>query len=319
MANTTELYPLREYELGTCFGCQRCFVCGLMGDADLCGCDQSYGPRTGHRASATKGFKYTGYTYKRGFQVDGDNKNSSAAVWYRGKSQIFGYGLDFYERVEVYLCGSCNSELSRKITKENKDKAKEQKEKTLENQPDGRRGRRGRPPKHALIVQDAPVHEEQQVLLTPPLSCDDSLISEDQSKVPDSLRFKLAIRLRDGTQLPAQWITVKDVSFTALREAIKDEVVTAHGDDNMEVNDKDLIVAYKSSTANGLGTVIKIEDDFVSFCKEYVEWGNAKKTVLINVNFVHKQSSSTTKKKNKKQVCYFIFILLFTTQYNFQI
>jgi len=122
MANTAELYSLREYELGACYGCQRCFVCGLMADADLCECDKSLGPRTGRRASATKGFKYNGFIYKRGFQVDADNKNSSAAVWYRSKSKIFGYGLDFDERVEIYLCGGCNSELTRKISKVNKDK-----------------------------------------------------------------------------------------------------------------------------------------------------------------------------------------------------
>jgi hypothetical protein len=304
-ASTDELYAAREYELGSCFGCQCCFVCGETSDAEQCLCDKSYGPRTGHRARETKGFRFTGYVYKRRFQVDEDNKSNFAAVWYRTKNTIFGYGLDFDEKVELYLCGFCNSELTRNVTKENKNKAKEQKKMvSKENLLEERKTRRGRPRKSTLAVQESVQHEEQHMLSTPPMSRDVSTASDIQTELPESLRFKLAIKLYNGTQLPAQWVTVDDISFDVLKETIKAEVISAH-DENTEVDEKDLVIAYKYSTANGLGTAIKTEEDFVSFCEEYVDCMNVKKTILINVSFTHKQSPSS--KKNRKQVCGYIF------------
>ncbi|HXF29320.1 MAG TPA: hypothetical protein VN457_05670 [Chlamydiales bacterium] len=307
-ASTEELYTAREYELGACFGCQCCFVCGKSSDAEQCSCDKSYGPRTGHRASETKGFRFTGYAYKRKFQVDGDNKNNYAAIWHRTKNTIFGYGLDFDEKVELYLCGVCNSELTRNVTKENKNKAKEQKKMVSKENPlKGMGTRRGRLRKSTLVVPESLQHEEQHVLSTPPMSRDASTVSDSQSELPDSLRFKLAIKLYNGTQLPAQWITVDDVSLDVLKEAIMAEVISAH-DENTEVDEKDLVIAYKYSTANGLGTAIKTEEDFVSFCKEYVDCLNANKNILINVSFTHTQPSGS--KRKKKQVClHFLFWL----------
>jgi hypothetical protein len=132
-------------------------------------------------------------------------------------------------------------------------------------------------------------------------------MDEDEPNLPEKLRFKLIIKLREGTQLPASWVTVSDVSFEGLAESVKQCIITAHeehGEDS-NIEDRDFSMAYKASTANGLGTTIRTNDDFLCFCEEYQEFIKNKKTVSINTVLLGNQSHVSHKRKSTKQVSAF--------------
>ena len=97
------------------------------------------------------------------------------------------------------------------------------------------------------------------------------------------------------------------MSFDVLKNTIKSNVVAAHKEycnDSIDIEDKDICMVYKSATAHGLGTTLKTMEDFVNFCKEYVEL-DTKKTMLISVTMIHEQQK---KKSNKKRVgCFVLF------------
>ena len=115
----------------------------------------------------------------------------------------------------------------------------------------------------ASIFESLPAQEPSNSSL----SRDSSFMDEDLPKLPDKLQLKLTMKLCNGTQLPASWLTVDDVSFQSLVEKVQPVVIEAHEEhgDDADIEETDFVMAYKVTTT-GLGTAIKSDEDFECFC-----------------------------------------------------
>lgn len=99
----------REYDIGTCYGCQKCLFCFKDLRNNFCACDLTKKPsRTDTFPNRTiRGRQIHNRCYKT-------YKTRVAQVnWLKECDKFFGYESDFNKNFDLTLCSACNSKHDR--------------------------------------------------------------------------------------------------------------------------------------------------------------------------------------------------------------
>ncbi|RIA93597.1 hypothetical protein C1645_735448 [Glomus cerebriforme] len=113
----------------------------------------------------------------------------------------------------------------------------------------------------------------------------------------EEFKFKLIVKKKNGSLLPAKWITIQEKDFEDFLLSLKVSVQGLLGDDS--VNNEDFNIAYKQLNSNDLGTHLKDENDFKEFINEYSDIVNHKKSIALYITM--KEITLKKRRKENKQ------------------
>jgi hypothetical protein len=114
-----------------------------------------------------------------------------------------------------------------------------------------------------------------------------------------NIKYKLIIKLADGTSLPAKNQSVTISELDEFLHAIQNNVTTLLGDEKIYANDYS--VSFRSEKGQGAGTLLIDIHDFKNFCSEYTKLVAAEKTMVIFVVMKKNESDKNEKSTNKRK------------------
>ncbi|GBB88613.1 hypothetical protein RclHR1_15190003 [Rhizophagus clarus] len=255
----------REYQIGTCYSCQKCLYCNVNLVIEYCSCNKTIKPTNSKKKeTAQVGSVRNGvYNPHRCHYI--------LAALLHSSSQLYRYNSNFSKKFNFTLCSKCNSQLTRDQNTYNK-KNEKNKDPAQENNQISTNG------KSEIITKQSDK-----------FSIDDVIPNADSF-----FRFKLVIKTPDLTK-PAKAITLekKPVDYYEFEELISQRVCEAVG---LLVR-TDYELSYKSEKGIGAGTILEEEEDFEEFIKEYSRLTNSNKVLLITAS-IQKKETAKRKKKN---------------------
>ena len=108
---------VRNYQIGTCFTCQKCLYCAKNLTFEKCLCNKDEKPAKSNRTAKVRGY--------RGLCYDA----SSCQPWLKelmnDSNFKFSYGVNLEPPLFCSLCSACNSKITREINKAEKEIKKE--------------------------------------------------------------------------------------------------------------------------------------------------------------------------------------------------
>ncbi|GES73080.1 hypothetical protein GLOIN_2v1569355 [Rhizophagus clarus] len=111
--------------------------------------------------------------------------------------------------------------------------------------------------------------------------------------VIEEFKFKLIVKKKNGSLLPAKWLTIQVKEFENFLSLLEVSVQSLLG--NRSISNKDFGIAYKQLNSNGPGTHLEDENDFKEFINEYSDITSHKKSMVIYITI----KKVTLKKKRK--------------------
>ncbi|GBB93507.1 hypothetical protein RclHR1_21840001 [Rhizophagus clarus] len=111
--------------------------------------------------------------------------------------------------------------------------------------------------------------------------------------VIEEFKFKLIVKKRNGSLLPAKWLTIQVKEFENFLSSLEVSVQSLLGD--RLISNKDFGIAYKQLNSNGPETHLKDKNDFKEFINEYSDITSHKKSMVIYITI----KEVTLKKKRK--------------------
>ncbi|GBB88279.1 hypothetical protein RclHR1_14820004 [Rhizophagus clarus] len=237
----------REYQIGTCYLCQKCLYYNANLIIENCSCDKTIKPTNG-RNKVQLGFVRNGL-------YNPSKSHCVLIALLHSSNQLYGYNSNFSKRFNFTLCSKCNSQLTRdqniykKKNEKNKDSVQEN---------------------NQILT-----NEKSEMTIKQP----DKLSKVDNmSNLDLSFHFKLVIKTPDLTK-PAKAITLenKPVNYYEFEKLILQRVCEAIG--LLICTDYEL--SYKPEKKIRTGTILEEEEDFEEFIKEYYKLTNSNKKHLI--------------------------------------
>lgn len=266
----------REYQIGTCYSCQKCLYCNANLTIENCNCNKTIKP-TNSKKKGQLGFVRNG--------VYNPNKCHCVLVaLLHSSNQLYGYESNFSKKFNFTLCSKCNSQLNRDQNTYNKNNEKN-KDLMQENN-------------HNLTSGKSEPTIKQS---------DKSSKVDDTSNSDSFFRFKLVIKTPDLTK-PAKAIALekKPVDYYEFEELILQRVCEAVG---LLVR-TDYELSYKSEKGIGTGTILEEEEDFEEFIKEYYRITNSNKVLLITATIQKKETVKRKKVFVSLNLSIYLIILL---------
>jgi hypothetical protein len=108
-----------------------------------------------------------------------------------------------------------------------------------------------------------------------------SILSTPENIAIEEFKFKLIVKKKNGSLLPAKWVTVQEKEFEVFLLSLEVSVQGLLGDNS--VNKEDFSIAYKQLNSNGPGTHLEDENDFKEFINEYSDIVNHKKSMALYI------------------------------------
>ncbi|RIA98288.1 hypothetical protein C1645_849187 [Glomus cerebriforme] len=115
----------------------------------------------------------------------------------------------------------------------------------------------------------------------------------------EEFKFKLIVKKKNGSLLPAKWITIQEKEFEDFLLSLKVSVQGLLGDDS--VNNEDFNIAYKQLNSNGLETHLEDENDFKEFINEYSDIVNHKKSMALYITMKEIMLKKRRKENEQKE------------------
>ena len=261
----------REYQIGTCYSCQKCLYCGtnLIIEENKCNCNKTIKPTNGKKKMQLEFVRHGVY--------DLGKCHSVLVALLHFSNDLYRYNSDFSKRFNFTLCAKCNSQLTRDQNTYKK------------NEKNINRCQR-------LEAKNDPMQRNNQILTNKKSKTttkeSDKLFEVDNTSNSDSsFRFKLVIKTPDLTK-PAKAITLekKPDDYYEFEDLILQRVCEAVG---LLVR-TEYALSYKPEKGIGTGTILEEEEDFEEFIKEYYRLTGSNKVLLIIVTI---QKKETVKRK----------------------
>jgi hypothetical protein len=258
----SEIYK-RNYQIGTCFICQKCLYCGESLISKECSCNKDEKPSKNNRTNEVQFYRGLCYHVKSCKPIIKEYLYNS--------NLKFGYETDFSLSFSCSLCSACNSKISRE---NNKNSKKKNNSNNSSNKDDS-----------------------SELLLN----------NFSNNNLIEVLQIRILIKKDSKTTLPFILINwpLKDLEFVDFLDKIETLVSEHIG----LVFRNDYILAYKSSSENGAGTLLDNEITFTEFLNDYRILSKQNKKVIVIVTLKQKE------KKNKRECKVSINLIL---QLNFR-
>lgn len=107
----------RNYQIGTCFICQKCLYCAKNLTFEKCLCNKDEKPTKNNRTAKVRGY--------RGLCYDASSCQSWLKELMNDSNFKFGYGVNLESSLFCSLCSACNSKVTREMSKAEKEMKKE--------------------------------------------------------------------------------------------------------------------------------------------------------------------------------------------------
>ncbi|CAG8759653.1 4744_t:CDS:1, partial [Cetraspora pellucida] len=102
-----------NYEIGACYGCQKCLFCFKDLKNKSCSCDLQIKPSRHDTSRSKRGQQIHNRCYKI-FKT-----RLAQVIWLKERSKLFGYNSNFDKNFDLTLCSTCNSRYDRIKNKKN--------------------------------------------------------------------------------------------------------------------------------------------------------------------------------------------------------
>jgi hypothetical protein len=203
----------KKYKIGTCFGCQKCLYCGIDLIKETCECKKMVKPTRTNRTAAVKN------AFPRVF-----NPNSSISSkqldFIKNKNECFQYGYDLKKSIQLSFCSACNSFYQHSAVKNM------QKNPQIES-------------KETITIEATTMPFESSIIvLDSNITSKNGDFSESENEdVELNIKYKLIIKLADGTSLPAKNQSVTISELDEFLHAIQNNVITLLENEKIYAND----------------------------------------------------------------------------------
>jgi hypothetical protein len=107
----------RNYQIGSCFTCQKCLYCAKNLTFEKCLCNKDEKPAKSNRTAKVRGY--------RGLCYDASSCQSWLKELMNDSNYKFGYEVNLESSFFCSLCSACNSKITREINKAEKEIKKE--------------------------------------------------------------------------------------------------------------------------------------------------------------------------------------------------
>jgi hypothetical protein len=287
------------YEIGTCFGCQKCLYCGINLKIETCNCQKLAKPSRKNRTDLVKN------AFSRIFDP---TSNPKQFEFIKSKNENFAYGFDLAKSFQFSFCTTCNSSYQRLSDKKSKsNNSASQKIHISKDVPQLECNAE-------IIDLEATTSEASQEIIT---TSDISTLynkskhsseteNEDNTELEIEINYKLSIKQADGTSLPAKNYSVIISELDEFLFAIQNNITTLLKNKRIDANDYN--VSFKSEKAQGAGTLLVDMRDFENFKSEYTKLAAAKKVMLVSITMKKKEKQIDIKRKKKVKFNHYCFI-----------
>ena len=116
----------------------------------------------------------------------------------------------------------------------------------------------------------------------------------------EEFKFKLIVKKKNGSLLPAKWLTIHEKEFEGFLSSLEASVQGLL--DNSSISNEDFNIAYKQLNSNGPGTHLEDENDFKEFVNEYSNIISHKRSVTIHIAIKEVISKKKRKDDGKKVI-----------------
>ncbi|RIA93827.1 hypothetical protein C1645_761600 [Glomus cerebriforme] len=271
----------REYQVGTCFLCQKCLRCDNLLSFKQCQCDLSkkviiremrksysrvYDPITKHNI----------YNDLQLSELDKANK-------------LYSYGIDFSQKFKYCLCSKCHSLMAR-LRKSKKSLSTNMSEISNEGSANSSSSKSQNTSDSGDDKVEFDENFEKMIDVEQVKNLDietkqvvDNLEIEKSENDILKITFKLVI-MRDGKNSPAKWETIHRTDYNNF---IKDLHIIIQDQVNEFMLRNDFIISYRHAKGSGIGNYLLNETDWIMFLKEYQDLSSQEEIMMIiaSLNF----------------------------------